>query len=305
MLEFYELTLSDKEMIQAYTRRWNLELADLSFPNMYMWRLSHNIRFCIEEEVLYVTLCHRKAPCFFFVPLPWDTNASLEIPLKKLEEYSASLGEPLRVKSATQAQREKIDADCPGCYEWYWDEGTFDYVYRQEDLAELRGKKYHGKRNHIKQFLAKYPQAEYLPLQPEHVDACLQLYSDWAQKKADTLDDSVEDEWLSVNEALRNFQALGLIGGVVMVDGELQAFTVGELLTPSLGLTHIEKANVDMHGLFPYINQQLARNEFKDMEFINREEDMGLVGLRKAKESYKPIKMIGKYSLRKAGETRL
>ncbi len=155
-MDFTSISLAAREQIRTFAEAWQLELSDLSFANMFIWRYSHNIEYCIEDDVLYVKLCHRRFPCFFFVPLPLSKERSLAGPLMRLREYSASLDEPLRVKSATEEQKAKIERDCPDMFDFTYDEGRFDYVYNTRDLIELRGKKYHGKRNHINRFLSLY-----------------------------------------------------------------------------------------------------------------------------------------------------
>ena len=301
-MEFNKISLAAKERVQAFTDIWRLELSDLSFANMFIWRYSHNIEFCVEDDVLYIKLCHRNYPCFFFVPLPRDKNASLKEPLKKLEDYSQGIGEPLRVKSATKEQKEKIERDCPDTYVFTSDPGRFDYVYNTRDLIELKGKKFHGKRNHINKFLSMYSH-EYIELTPDHVEECIHVYTSWAEKKG-AVGMDIEDEWRSLTEALNNFTELDMVGGAVLIDGAIRAFTLGERLNEDMALIHIEKGDTDFNGVFTAINQSFIQHAFPDTKFINREEDMGLEGLRKAKRSYNPVRMVEKFDFKLKGETR-
>ena len=301
-MDFTRISLAARDRIRTFTDAWRLELSDLSFANMFIWRYSHNIEYCIEDDVLYVNLCHRQYPCFFFVPLPLDKGRSLMGPLERIREYSASLGEPLRVKSATEEQKAKIERDCPGLFDFTFDEGRFDYIYNTRDLVELKGKKYHGKRNHINRFLSHYD-SEYAPLAKEHVEACIGVFTGWVQKTG-VVGLDVEDEWRSVTEVLFHFGELGLQGGVIQVDGAVQAFTLGERLTEDTALIHIEKGNTDYDGIFTMMNQKFVEAEYSHTRFINREEDLGVDGLRKAKHSYHPVRMVRKYDLKLRGETR-
>lgn len=301
-MDFARISLAAHDTIKEFTDDWKLELSDLSFANMFIWRYSHNIETCIEDDVLYIKLCHRRFPCFFFVPLMLDRNRSFLRPLDRLTEYTRSIGEPLRVKSATEEQKAKIEQDCPGMFDFTYDEGRFDYVYNTRDLIELKGKKYHGKRNHINRFMSLYNYA-YAALEPRHVEECIGVYTGWVEKKG-IIGLDVEDEWRSVTEALYHFEELGLKGGVIKVDGAIQAFTLGEQLTGETALIHIEKGNTDCEGIFAMINRAFLETEFSHTRFVNREEDLGIEGLRRAKRSYRPVKMIEKYDLKVKGETR-
>lgn len=301
-MDFTRITLAASETIKEFTSVWQLELSDLSFANMFIWRDSHNIEYCVEDDVLYIKLCHRRYPCFFFVPLMLDPERSLLEPLDKLRKYSSSIDEPLRVKSATEEQKSKIEMDCPDKYGFTFDEGRFDYVYNTRDLIELKGKKYHGKRNHVNRFMSLYDY-EYMPLGAEHVEECIGVYTAWAEKKG-VVGLDVEDEWRSVTEALYHFEELGLRGGAIRVDNAIQAFTLGEQLNSDMALIHIEKGNTDYEGIFSAINQMFLETEFSSTRYVNREEDLGIEGLRKAKRSYRPVRMVRKYDLKLKGETR-
>jgi hypothetical protein len=188
----------------------------------------------------------------------------------------------------------KILEACPELYSMPTDI-AWDYVYSRESLSTLKGKKLHGKRNHINKFLSKYPDYEYKRLTPEMVEDCIALYDKWIMEKDEETAKTLQTEKRSVLRALNNMEELDLIGGTIFIDNKLCAFTVGERLHPHMQLIHIEKGDTDYEGIFPMINQQYVLHECSDVELINREEDMGVEGMRKAKRSYQPIKMIEKH----------
>ena len=126
---------------------------------------------------------------------------------------------------------------------------------------------------------------------------CIALYDQWMTEKDEETEESLQNEKLSVELALNNMDSLGLTGGTIYIDGKLCAFTVGERLHPHMQLIHIEKGDTNYEGIFPMINQQYVLHECEDVELINREEDMGIEGMRKAKRSYNPLKMIEKHLL--------
>ena len=203
------------------------------------------------------------------------------------------IGAEPTLRSVWTPFKEKIERCCPElCIQPL--EITWDYVYDRESLATLKGKKLHGKRNHINKFMSKYPDYTYAVLEDSMIEDCIALYNDWSDQK-EAASSALFDERTSVMLALRHRKALGLTGGCIFVKNELVAFTVGERLSKEMQLIHIEKAKAAIDGAYPMINQQYVLHECQDVKYINREEDMGLEGMRKAKRSYQPIKMIEKY----------
>ena len=126
----------------------------------------------------------------------------------------------------------------------------------------------------------------------------------WANNKEENneYDDSMDEELIGIKKIFSHYDILkdGIKVGGIFIDNKLEAFTIGELLNPNMALIHIEKANPDIRGLYPFINQQFLVNEFSQVEFVNREEDLGIPGLRKAKLSYHPIRFVEKYTVKEA-----
>jgi hypothetical protein len=160
-------------------------------------------------------------------------------------------------------------------------------------LTDLAGRRYHGKRNHLNQFLRKY-QWEYLPMTPELARECLELNTEWFNLHS-TPDHPLSDEDHAMKELLENFEVLSVTGAVLKVDSKIEALAIGEALNHNTAVIHIEKANTVIDGAYTAINQKFAAAELSGFEFINREEDMGIAGLRQAKLSYHPIQLVEKY----------
>jgi hypothetical protein len=173
-------------------------------------------------------------------------------------------------------------------------------VYRTEDLIQLAGKNYRAKRNHINYLLRTY-RITYEPMNESHIGACLNMAVNWCEARRCEEDLNLGSEWDATREALNNFSALGIEGGVVLVNGQVEAFTLGELLNQETAVVHIEKANTEIRGLYGVINQQFCENRWKGVPFINREQDLGEPGLRQAKLSYSPDHLVEKFSIRLAG----
>ena len=175
----------------------------------------------------------------------------------------------------------------------------FDYVYRTNDLIGLAGGKYHAQRNHINSLARSY-RYRYEPLREEYLSACLYLCARWCQIKKCDEDMSLLGEWEAIGAVLADYQALGLQGGVILIDDRVQAFSCGELLNKDTAVIHLEKADPELRGLYAVINQQFASEAWAGVAFINREQDLGEPGLRKAKLSYHPHRLVEKFRIRLA-----
>ena len=188
---------------------------------------------------------------------------------------------------------------CPGRYEFTPDRDNYEYIYKSEDLINLSGKKFRQKKNHLNQFRMQYSNYEYMPITEDIIPLCRETAASWVETHHE---EGIEDELVAINLLFDNWETLGLKGGAIKLFGRVEAFSIGELLNDKMALIHIEKANPDIRGLYQAINNEFIRHEFSDVEFINREEDMGLPGLRQAKESYNPDHFAEKYDAVYANE---
>ena len=295
VLIFHDITLDVKPLIDSYTKPWMLECSDLSFTNLFIWGMDGKMQYAEKDNVLFIKLHFSSVPMYLWAPIP---KYGVEVDYKKAIldgiAYMKNAGVEPTYRSVWTPFRDKILEACPELYSMPTDI-AWDYVYSRESLSTLKGKKLHGKRNHINKFLSKYPDYEYKRLTPEMVEDCIALYDKWIMEKDEETAKTLQTEKRSVLRALNNMEELNLIGGTIYIDNKLCAFTVGERLHPHMQLIHIEKGDTDYEGIFPMINQQYVLHECGDVELINREEDMGVEGMRKAKRSYQPIKMIEKH----------
>lgn len=296
-LVFKPITLDIKKTIDSYTKPWKLECSDLSFANLFIWGADGKMEYAEKDQVLYIKLDFEGVPVFLWAPIPmYGAEVDYRKAIYDGIEYMRSIGTEPTFRSVWTPFRDKMLEACPELFSVPTDI-AWDYVYSRESLATLKGKKLHGKRNHINKFLSKYPDFEYRKLDKSMIEDCIALYDQWIEEKDEKESKSMEDEKRSVQLALHNMEELGLTGGTIYIDGKLCAFTVGERLHPHIQLIHIEKANTEYEGIFPMINQQYILHECEGVELVNREEDMGIEGMRKAKRSYNPLKMIEKYML--------
>ena len=170
----------------------------------------------------------------------------------------------------------------------------WDYVYRTEDLIGLEGPKYHTHRKELKKATSQL-ELVFEPMTRAHQQACLELEETWCDLKHCTFDKFSHAEDLALREAIVNLDALGFFGGVVLANGKVQALTVGERLNRNTAVVHFEKANPSIRGLYQFVNQQFCERSLKDFEFVNREQDVGEPGLRRAKEGYHQHHFVEKH----------
>jgi hypothetical protein len=173
----------------------------------------------------------------------------------------------------------------------------FDYVYRTEDLIKLAGRKYHSKKNHLNRFI-RDQSFSYDSLKQDHLEACSKLVETWCQWHRCEEDMNLLNEWEAVRQALNHFDNLKIEGGVILIEDKVEAFTLGELLNDQMAVIHVEKANPQIPGLYAAINQQFCERSWQKATYINREQDLGEPGLRKAKLSYHPERLVEKFRVR-------
>ncbi|MCL6590790.1 MAG: phosphatidylglycerol lysyltransferase domain-containing protein [Firmicutes bacterium] len=298
MLPDLYLGLENRDSFRRLQSLLKTEISDLTFTNLFMWQLSFGLRPSYLEAVDYWLLLAqppRYAP-FFLPPLgDWSDLDRLKKALEKMDEIAAHGQWEFLMKRAPRRLALALRQIDPSL-QLKEDRRTFDYIYRSGDLITLSGRKYHSKRNHISQFRRKYTSWEYRRIDAEVLAEILALNVDWFYIREDG-DREQTDEEQAMTLVMKNFKALDVVGGVIMIDGRIQAIAVGEPLNQDTAVIHIEKANTDFEGIYAVINQQFTADYFKDFQFINREEDLGLEGLRKAKLSYHPAFLVEKFKI--------
>lgn len=289
---FKEIELEDKAVFDEYIGKKIYDNSEFNFTNFFIWRYHYKLSFTVYKDHLCIIGQYRKKFPIIFPPLGHQEDG-FDSALMMLVEYFKEKGYPVIIKSITEPIREVMDKALPGVFRYKPDPDMYDYVYLSEDLINLKGRKYQKKRNHINKFKNRY-EYQYEPIAQDNIEECLIAGMEWAAARSDEL--GIQEEKVAIVEALRNMDFLGIQGGALRINGKIQAFSLGEQLNPHMAVIHIEKANTDYDGSYAMINQQFAQNCWGHLKYINREEDMGLAGLRKAKKSYHPIKMIVKYT---------
>ncbi|SCJ74192.1 Uncharacterized conserved protein [uncultured Clostridium sp.] len=297
-LTYQQIQLEDKEQIDTYLKPYHFENSELTFMDLFVWRKSWSFEWAQSDGALYIRGKGPDGSCFIYPPFARDRE-SLVRAMDHLIAQAKEQGKPLCMREISEPLAGELRSLYADQLIFTYNDDYSDYVYNRQDLLELKGKRYHAKRNHVNRFKSLYAYC-YEPLSPENVEECAQAAARWEQLKQEaglTQEEAqtIAYEHIALREALSHFEALQAQGGAIRIDGQIQAFCVGELLTPQVGCVHFEKADAQYHGLYAVINQEFIAHTWPEALYINREEDMGLPGLRKAKQSYYPVKMIRKY----------
>lgn len=292
-MDFQPIDIQMKARVERYTKPWRLQCSEYTFTNLYMWGKEECIRIAEQDGAMFfLSKCGADEP-FMFAPLTEDPEGDYAAALAAAVDYFRSEGLTPHFRGISGPIKAAFER-CPG-YRLIDDRDDSDYVYSMESLRTLSGKKLHGKRNHINQFRAQYGDAfEYVEITADMLDECMDVYCEWLSGK-DASEPGVLGEQEAIRRILTHMDTLGVKGGGIRIGGKLAAFTLGEQIDEEIAVIHIEKADSDIPGLYTIINQQFVEHAWTHVKYINREEDMGLPGLRRAKLSYNPAFMIDKF----------
>lgn len=289
ILDFREPELSDRQWADELLAGSGFRGCIYTFGNNYVWRKVYNIQICrYKDFYMLMNSDHTDGqPRFFFPAGRGDLHEAIAV----LREYCSGLGVPLMM-TANKQSTEWLVANYPEVRA-EGDRDGFDYVYNSADLAELKGKKYHSKRNHLNRFYENDWSFE--PITAANIPDCVSVLDQWLAANSTEPDADKQTEAAVVRESLDNFAALGYTGGLLRVSGEPQAFTFGEKSSEDTFVVHAEKALLNYQGAYTAVNCEFAKTIAGQYRYINREEDAGSPGLRKAKLSYHPAFMEEKY----------
>ena len=290
MIAFRDITIQDKDTITAYTMNSCRRNCDLSFSNLCSWRFLYHTKFAIINNFL-VFKFWAGDELAYMMPVG---EGNLEEVLNELIEDARQEGEPFCMLGVCSCMREDLEAIMPGQFGFTVDRDYADYIYLRSDLATLKGKKFQSKRNHVNKFKRTY-NYEYTPITPDRIQECLDLEAEWCKANNCDQHEGTGNERRALVYALHNFEELGLTGGILHVDGKIAAFTFGMPINQDTFGVHVEKADTSIDGAYAMINYEFANHIPEQYVYLNREEDLGIVGLRKAKLSYQPAIILEKY----------
>ena len=284
--EFAPIALEQKPEVDAVLARLRPQASEYTFTNLFGWgqvcgyalaRFGDGLLVCKQQD----------GKAVFLQPLVSAGGAE-------------AVATCLSFDRGTRIERVGEDflsgADLRGmAIEVQEDRNNFDYVYSVPELIDLRGEKYHDKKNLLNQFVKNHPQYAFLPMTPDIVERCLGFQHEWCEERECEKNPGLFNEHCATHRMLRHFAELRLHGGVIEIDGRIAALTIGEPLRADTYVIHIEKGMGKISGIYQAINHDFLRHAVAGFPYVNREQDLGIPGLRKAKMTYNPVRMVKKY----------
>ena len=294
------ITIEERPILEEYLRGFECGTSGLSFTSLYMWRNINDFSWQIIGDYLCIAgLSHLeldKEEPFLFPPLTktgtYDSK-SLNTVIKEAKKIFESKGYIFSIRLMPFHMMDILEEACPDEFRFFDDRPNYDYVYRTQDLIELKGREYHSKKNHLNFFLNHY-QYEYVTLTSAMAEQAMQFIREFNERKnlPDHEMELLKMEERAMVDVFNNLEAVDYLAAAIIIDGKIEALSIGGRINGNTVTVHVEKANTAFRGLYQLINNEFCRHVAPNVKYINREEDMGIPGLRKAKLSYKPVKLV-------------
>jgi hypothetical protein len=281
-MEFREIKIEDKELFDRYFKDYPQNISELTFTNLFCWRESKKHEFAIFEGHLLITFKKRGKRVFY---LPIGENPSRIIDSILSNDKTAVFGRVEKDVAMSLKDRYNIIEQ----------KDMHDYVYDVKELVELKGTKFMEKRNFIKQMMKRDPQV--CRLKRETVKEFMNLSVEWCNIRECHIGSDIHNEFVAIKELLENFEVLGVTGTCVHVEGKIAGFAIGERLNDSTFVEHFEKGDSNFKGIYQFTLHEFCKIIPEGCTFLNREQDLCIEGLRKAKNSYNPVNMTHKYKI--------
>ncbi len=291
MIEFEKLDLSKKDKYLPYLQKSAHRGCGYSLANLFMWGRQ---KVAIVGGRLTIFSHYAGNTLYPFPAGDADPREALDAIIQDAQQR----GIPCRFTSLSCEDKQVLESLYPGRFRYHCGRDTFDYVYDINDLADLKGRKFQQKRNHVNKFVQTFPDYYVKPLDENTLPACRNMVDNWYYRRSiENPNEDIQMEQVAIGRAFRNYEELGLDGLALYAGGKLAAVTMGSFMDEETVDVHFEKADSDIPGAYAMINREFARylrDKYPNLRYLNREEDMGSAGLRKAKLSYNPHHMVEK-----------
>lgn len=292
MIEFEDIRIEDKQRVDEILSGYDCPSLEYNFTTLFIWQKIYNTQIACRDGYLFSVSGKGEEKSFLFPAGAGDAEKAVYM----LDDHCKEKGIPMNFHSLSVARRDILIRMYPGRFEFTRARDSGDYVYTAESLRTLKGKKLSSKRNHINDFIRNYPDWSYEKMNDDNIKEAQDMHMTWCEGVGCDEEPGLMEESCAVRRAFKYFNELGLSGGILRAEKEVTAFSMGDRLNKNTFIVHIEKAFADIRGAYPMINKQFVLNNCDGYEFVNREEDMGDEGLRKAKLSYRPYEIIEKYN---------
>jgi hypothetical protein len=288
---FTEIDMSLMSDVKCFLKVGCLDASEYTFTNIFAFRSAYDFRLSVLEKNLIII--SKEKPVSMFCPV--GRNGVEEVMYEVFDYMRSYSDHPVMERVPEGFVNEYINNSSRFVADA--DRDNFDYIYNVKELIELKGRRFHDKKNKVNKFRNTY-NYEYLSLTPDIVQECLEFEDHWCEVKECGKYPGLKKEKCAILEMLNNFESLKLKGGAIRIGGKIVALTIGERYLSDTFVIHVEKAQQAIDGLYQVINQEFLVNEASDCMFVNREQDLGLQNLRNTKMSYNPARYVEKYKVR-------
>lgn len=273
------INIKDKKIFDDYLTRYPPVISEFTFTNLFCWRHSKKNQWTIIDDHLVISF-FKEEKLYFYQPIGPEPQ---KIIMKIFEKHPETVFERVDKAIASKLDGLKVEED----------RDNFDYVYSKQDLIEMPGSKFRSKKNFINRCLRLNPKVE--DCSPDNIEKKYSIQLNWLMERDDH--ENLQDENLAIKEALQNFHDLNLHSLLITIDNQPAGFLIGEKLNDTTYVDHFEKGISSYQGIYQYMLWEFAKSLPEDIKFINREQDLGVEGLRKAKQSYNPVFMTEKFRI--------
>lgn len=284
---FKELTIDDKKVFDRYLKTAGKQNSESCFTTLFLWKHQLNYKYAIINDMLCIQAQYGNYPSFFYMPYG---DGDIKTTLEALWEYSHKNGGKMRIRPVLFEDKKLLERLFPNKFHFTELRYAYDYVYFVNELISLSGKKYHQKRNHFNKFIEDN-EGNYSFETTVDVEKCRSIMNGFLDRQ----EGDTSGERTAMKHLFDNYEALDVTGSVIKLSDKIIAMSFAEIIKDDTVLIHVEKADKNVRGAYNAINKKFLENCYSDKTYVNREEDMGIEGLRKAKSSYNPVYLIEKF----------
>ncbi len=294
-----QIEIEDKKLFDGYFEKFQPEISEFTFTNLFIWKNYYNFLFLESDNHLIVfsqdyfknwkkSISNLDDGTFFLTPIGPTPEKMIINLFEKFDNIEIHrVPKDVIEKVIRDPEYQVLNLDI------HEDRMNWDYIYEIESLIDLPGNKFRQKRRWLNKFLEIY-NYEFNIISDGLIDKALELQLEWCDQNECQSNEDLIEEQKAIKTALENFNDLGIFGGIIGVDNKCVAYTLGEMINKDTIVIHIEKAHLEYEGSYQAINNLFLKEFGKNVNYVNREQDLGIPGLRRAKEAYKPIRMVEK-----------
>lgn len=293
--DFHVLSLNMVDTVRKYVNSYINGVCDNTVGCFFGWREFYGVRYCVEEDILFIQYNSVNEGCVYASPIPLSGRSEDFLKgIDMLRSMHHLMGDSeFILVTVTASEITNICEKYGSAITYFADENAFDYVYNSQDLMFFKGKKYHGERNHVNKFKLLYPDYRFVEITEDFIQPAHDFCAQYVRDNPKTADTAVA-EYGKIPEYFNNYGIYNFLGGALIVDENI----IGVCLAEKIGDTlyeHFEKCDSSYPGSHQVLVSEMAKRFAQDVPYINREDDAGDLNLRRSKLSYHPVKMIEKY----------